>query len=172
MTLFIGFALFGALLLAIAAFSGGDDEGALDGGDGTSPGILSLKTVSLFLTGFGLAGAIATSLLSPAQALIASVIGVLGGIGFAALGYQLFKLIHNQQATSLFSNDDLVGKQAQISISIPKSGVGQVSCEINSKRVYREARSKDREPINEGESVYIRDIEGGILIVERWGDLD
>lgn len=171
MTFFLILALLGGLALAVAMF-GGDGDDALDSGDGSSPGVLSLKTVSLFLLGFGLTGAVAISTLPGAGPLVAGIVGGAGGIGFAALGYQILKFVYGQQASSLHSTEDLLGKQAMVSMRIPASGVGQVSCEVNAKRVYMEARSKDDQRFEEGESVYIRDIEGGVLVVERWGELE
>ncbi len=170
MLFFIIAALLGALVLAISVFSGtgdGDHQG-LEGGDGEGPGFLNLKSVSLFLMGMGIVGAIATYYMGGVVNFITSVIGVFGGVLFAGAGYQVLKLVYQQQATSLYSLQDLLGRQANVSIAIPKHGVGEVSCEISSQRIYREARSKSQKAIAVGEIVYIEDIEGGVLIVEPW----
>ena len=167
MFFFVGIAIIGAIMLAISSFIGdGDDDAGLDGAEG--PGILGIKTISAFLLGTGLAGAVSGAYLNVGFQLITAVIGLAGGFVVSGSTYQFLKLVYNQQATSLFSNDDLVGHEALVSIAIPAEGVGQIACEIKEKRVYREARTKDNTAISEGRQVYIAAIEGGIFIVENW----
>ena len=167
MFFFVGIAIIGAIMLAISSFVGdGDDDGALEGGDG--PGILGIKTISSFLLGTGMAGAISGASMGIGFELVTAAIGLAGGLLVSTGTYQFLKLVYNQQATSLFSNDDLLGQEALVSIAIPAQGVGQVSCAVKEKRVYREARTKDNTVIAEGSQVYIADIEGGVLIVESW----
>lgn len=56
----------------------------------------------------------------------------------AAAGYQLFKLVYQHQADSLYSLEELLGRQAEVTITIPERGVVQVSCEFHSQRLSKE----------------------------------
>lgn len=173
MIFFIGIALLGAVMLAVSAFSGDQDGGGFDG-DGDvahGPSFLSLKTVSLFMVGTGLAGALAASY-SGGVTFFASLLAVLGGLALGWVGYAFLKLVYGQQASSLIKTEDLIGLEAQVSIAIPAHGIGQVGCVVNSRRVYHEARSKDEEAIQEGINVFIVDVQGGVVIVERIGQIE
>jgi len=173
---FLVIAFFGALMLALSSLGGDSDAdmdadgGVLDAGDG--PGLLSLKTISTFMIGLGLTGAVASASMGIGFQLVSLALGLAGGIVASGFTYQVLKLVYKQQATSVTSLQDLIGRDAQVSIAIPAEGVGQIACAVHENRVYEEARSKDKGPISVGERVYITNIESGVAIVERWEVLE
>jgi membrane protein implicated in regulation of membrane protease activity len=168
MIFFIGIAMLGAIMLAISAFAGDHDTSGLDSaGDlAHGPGFFSLKTISLFMVGTGLAGALAATY-SGGVTFFASLLAVLSGLFLGWVGYLFLKVVYRQQASSLIKDDDLIGLQAHVSVAIPAQGLGQVSCVVKSKRVYQEARSKSGRAIQEGTTVYISDVQNGVVIVQK-----
>ena len=173
MVFFLGIAVLGALMLGVSIFAGSDHGDAADCGDhGPDLGFFNIKTIALFTVGTGSAGALATMYLGGSISLLGSAIGVLGGLGLGVAGYKFLKVVYRQQATSLFSHDDLPGLDARVSVQIPEGGLGQISCEVRSRTVYQEARSRDGTIIDVGASVLITEVEDGVAIVEGWDQIE
>jgi membrane protein implicated in regulation of membrane protease activity len=127
------------------------------------PGFLSARVMSVFITTFGGAGALATYYgLAP---LPASLAAFLTGLVFASLIYAFARFLYAQQATSEIRGAELVGRQARVTVAIPASGVGQVRCQVGEDLVDKIARSYDGLGIPENSAVTITDVLGEVVVV-------
>ncbi|MDI1241013.1 MAG: NfeD family protein [bacterium] len=70
-----------------------------------------------------------------------------------------------QQASSSVSDNDLVGRTAQVTVAIKPGAVGQVTAKIGDERVERIARAKDGNEIPIGAIVKIDAVIGDSIIV-------
>ncbi len=135
----------------------------LDGHAG--PSILSGRILSVFVTAFGSFGAIGTHLgygLGTSTAM-----GFGGGVVFAAIIYAFASFLYSQQASSHVRMSDLVGNTAEVSVAIPKGGVGQVRCTLGDTVVEKIARARSNEGIPANTLVKIESIVGETLLVHR-----
>ena len=149
MLIYAAIAAFGlVLLLVMLVFGeifGGDHDVAhgLDHGDADAggPSIFSVRIMAAFLTAFGVGGVVARyyALSHPA----ASGIGVAAGVVMAGIVYQFAKLLYSQQASSELRMQGLIGATAEVSVSIPEGGVGQIALSSSGDRTEHIARSAD-----------------------------
>jgi len=127
------------------------------------PGFFSMRVMSVFVTTFGGAGALATYYgLSP---LPASLVGFLTGLFFASVIYTFARFLYGQQATSEVHGSELVGRHARVTVAIPAGGVGQVRCQVGEELVDKIARSNDGAAIAENRAVVIEEVLGESVIV-------
>jgi len=139
----------------------------MDGGvDGH--GLLDSRAISVFITTFGGVGAIATQL--GLAALPSALLGLAAGIACGALVSLFARFLYKQQASSSVSAAQLVGRSAQVTVTIPAGGIGQISCRIGEERVERIARSRDSSELRSGTLVVIEAIAGDSLIVSAASD--
>lgn len=131
--------------------------------DGHDFGLLDSRVVSVFLTAFGGFGAIGA--LWGNGALISSGFGILGGVVFGAIVYYFGKFLHNQQVTSSISNEDLIGRTAQVTVAIMPNQLGQVTFTIGEERIEKLARSADNSQIEAGTKVRIYAFAGDSVLV-------
>jgi membrane protein implicated in regulation of membrane protease activity len=128
------------------------------------PGFFSARVISVFVTTFGGAGAIGTYYgLSP---LPASGIGFGAGFVFAWIIFAFARFLYSQQATSEVKSDDLVGRQARVTVAIPAGGVGQVRCRVGEELVDKIARTSGPGAIPENTPVVISGVLGELVVVE------
>lgn len=136
----------------------------LDGGAaGTDFGLLDSRVIAVFLTAFGGFGVIAAQ--NGFGAVGSSVAGLIGGIVFAAVVSVFGRFLIGQQASSSVSDNDLVGRTAQVTVAIMPGAVGQVTAKIGDERVERIARAKDGTEIPIGAIVKIDAVIGDSIIV-------
>ena len=64
----------------------------------------------------------------------------------------------------------MIGRTAQVIVSIAPGNLGQVSCRIGEERIEKLARSKDNQEIKVGAIVRVDEIAGDSLIVSRYTD--
>ncbi len=169
---FLGIASLGFLFLLLSlifgeAFEhfGGADHDFDHGGDGAGPSFFSVRVLSVFVTTFGGAGAIAVRYgmgTGPASA-----VGFAGGISFAAIIYFFARALYAQQASSEVRVQDVVGQSARVVVAIPAGGMGQVRCRLGEELVDKIARSKDGKAIPENETVRVDEILGETVVVSR-----
>jgi membrane protein implicated in regulation of membrane protease activity len=93
--------------------------------------------------------------------------GVAGGLVFATIIYLFASFLYSQQASSDVRVSDLVGVVAQVSVSIPKAGVGQVRCTLGESVVDKIARSQDGEQVPVNTLVRIEAVVGETVVVRR-----
>ena len=172
---FLGIASIGFLFLVVSFVSGelfehgdlaGHDaefHGDVHGGPGVS--IFSGRILSVFITAFGGFGAIGIHLGHSTE--VSTAMGVAGGLVFATIIYLFASFLYSQQASSDVRVSDLVGVVAQVSVSIPKAGVGQVRCTLGESVVDKIARSQDGEQVPVNTLVRIEAVVGETVVVRR-----
>jgi membrane protein implicated in regulation of membrane protease activity len=145
-------------------FDHGDFSHDADG-HGSGPSLLSSRILSVFVTAFGSFGAIGIHLGYGVGA--STTMGFGGGILFAGLIYLFATFLYSQQASSHVRTGDLVGNTAQVSVAIPKGGVGQVRCTLGDTVVEKVARTLSSEEIPVNTLVRISAIVGDVVVVNR-----
>jgi membrane protein implicated in regulation of membrane protease activity len=172
---FLGIASIGFLILVVSFLSGelfehgdlagheADFHGDLHGEAGVS--ILSTRILSVFVTAFGGFGAIGIHLGYSTE--LSTVIGVAGGLVFGTIIYLFASFLFSQQASSEVRVSDLAGSIAQVTVAIPRAGVGQIRCAMGESVVEKIARSQDGEQIPLNTLVKIEAIVGETVVVRR-----
>jgi hypothetical protein len=172
---FLGIASIGFLILVVSFLSGemldhgdlaghdADFHGDVHGGAGVS--IFSTRILSVFVTAFGGFGAIGIHLGHSVE--VSTAMGVGGGLVFGTIIYLFASFLFSQQASSEVRVSDLAGSTAQVSVAIPKAGLGQVRCTLGESVVEKIARSQDGEPIPVNTLVKIEAVVGETVVVRR-----
>ena len=172
---FLGIASIGFLFLVVSFVSGelfehgdlaghdADFHGDVHGGPGVS--ILSTRILSVFITAFGGFGAIGIHLGHSTE--VSTAIGVAGGLVFGTIIYLFASFLFSQQASSEIRVSDLAGNIAQVSVAIPRAGVGQIRCTLGESVVEKIARSQDGEQIPINTLVKIEAVVGETVVVRR-----
>lgn len=168
----------GLILLVIGIFGADADIDAdididadldlnVDAGDLGGPGTLSVKLILFFLVGFGASGYLSVYFKWPVHHVLCGLIG--GGAAWF-IGYQLLKLLYEQQASSQVRLTSFVGKQGRVVTPIPKDGgTGEIEAtnEAAGKSTYFNARAADpKKEYEKGAFVTIKTITGKTAIVE------
>lgn len=166
---FLAIAAFGFVFLIGSSILGdmfehGDFSHDTDG-HGAGPSILSSRILSVFVTAFGSFGAIGIHLGYGVG--VSTTMGFGGGVVFAGAIYAFASFLYSQQASSHIRTSDLVGNTAQVSVAIPKGGVGQVRCALGDTVVEKVARATSNEEIPVNTLVKIHSIVGEVLLVAR-----
>ena len=142
----------------------GMDTGLGSGVDGH--GFLDSRVLSVFITAFGGFGAIGIQM--GLGIVASSVIGLAGGVVLGGLVSLFARFLYKQQSSSSVTTAQLVGRTAQVIVSIQPNNLGQVSCRIGEERVEKLARSKDGQEIKAGSIVRVDEIAGDSLIVSPY----
>jgi len=172
---FLGIASIGFLVLVVSFLSGElFDHGDLAGHDadfhgdvhmGGGVSIFSTRILSVFVTAFGGFGAIGIHLGHSVE--VSTAMGVAGGLVFGTIIYLFASFLYSQQASSEVRVSDLTGNTAQVSVTIPKAGVGQVRCRLGESVLEKIARSQDGEQIPVNTLVKIETVVGETVVVRR-----
>ena len=136
---------------------GGPDHGGMDFG------LLDSRVLAVFITAFGGFGVIGAQL--GFGAVGSSLAGLLGGVVFAAVVSVFGRFLVGQQASSTVTDNDLIGRTAQVTVSIKPGTVGQITAKIGDERVERVARAKDGTEIAAGSLVKVESVIGDSVIV-------
>jgi membrane protein implicated in regulation of membrane protease activity len=130
-------------------------------------GPISGTTVATFITGFGGGGVIAHYWLRwPLLGSLAVAIG--SGLAVAAAAYAVLEFIFKEtQAGSEFAVGETVGREAEVIVSIPAGGVGEVAYIMRGQREQSSARSIDAAAIPKGSAVVIDRVSGPTAYVRR-----
>jgi hypothetical protein len=174
--IFLGLAAVGFLFLMVSFLFGevfghgdfGGHDADLHGDAGDAHGgvsFLSSKVVSVFITAFGGFGAIGIHLGFGIE--ISTAIGLAGGFFFGTIIYLFASFLFSQQASSDVRLGDLLGRTAQVSVAIPKGGVGQVRCTLGESVVDKIARAQDGGEIPANTLVRIEAVVGETFLVRR-----
>ena len=179
---FFALMMFGAIFTSLSMFFGHDTDGGGDVGHGDighgdmhgdhggdhneAPSKFSLRTILFFITGFGAIGFMVQ--LKTKDAFISSMAGVIGGISMAMIGYYIVTLFYKQQATSIMTNDDLIGSNGEVITTIHKDSIGEVLITSGMGRlINKSAVSDDGSEIKSGTSVKVLKVSGSHVIVKR-----
>lgn len=168
-TTFVAIAAFGFVFLLASSIFGdlfehGDIGHDVDG-HGGGPSILSSRVLSVFVTAFGAFGAIGVNLGYGIG--VSTGMGFGGGLVFATLIYLFASFLYSQQASSHVRVGDLVGMTAEVSVAIPKGGLGQIRCTVADSVVEKIARSADGAEIPMNTLVKVEQIVGETVLVRR-----
>lgn len=138
-----------------------------DAGDLGGPGALSVKLILFFLVGFGASGYLSVYFKWPVHHVLCGLIG--GGTAWF-LGYQLLKLLYEQQSSSQVRLTLFIGKQGRVVVPIPKDGgTGEIEAtnEDAGQSAYFNARAADpKKEYEKGAFVTIKSVSGKTAIVE------
>ena len=167
---FLGIAALGFVFLLVSLVVGdifdsfGFDADLTGGADGHA--LLDSRVISVFVTAFGGFGAmgIQMGLSTPAS----SLVGLGGGVILGGLVSLFGRFLYKQQASSSVTTAQLVGRSAQVVVSIAPGGLGQVSCRVGEERVEKLARARDNREIKAGATVRVEEIAGDSLIVSPY----
>ena len=168
----LGFAVLTAILSGVfGGFDAGLDVGhghvdasGADAGGHFSP--WNPIVLSMFLSSFGGSGLICHKYLHLSLGWQLSISSVAGfGIG-AIVFWMVAKLFRSAQASSEVKLHEVIGKEAEVTVSIPVNGMGQVAY-IAGGRCTGTATSSDNSPIPQGSQVKIIKIVGSTFYVER-----
>jgi membrane protein implicated in regulation of membrane protease activity len=142
--------------------------GSPDIGDaGVDFGFLDSRVLAVFITAFGGFGAIAAQMGFGAP--VSSFVGLLGGVFFAAVVSVFGRFLIGQQASSTVTDHDLIGRTAQVTVTIKPGEVGQVTAKIGDERVEKIARARSGDEIKAGTIVTIESIAGDSVLVSPQG---
>lgn len=128
--------------------------------------LLDSRVLSVFVTAFGGFGAIGTQM---GLGLVgSSLLGLAGGLGMGGVVSLFARFLYRQQATSSVTTSQMVGRTAQVVVSIVPGSLGQISCRIGEERVEKLARAKDNQEIKAGSIVRVDGIAGDSVIVSPY----
>jgi membrane protein implicated in regulation of membrane protease activity len=170
--IFLGIAAIGFLILMVTFVVGelfelgdimGDHDVDVHGGGG--PSFLSGRVLSVFITAFGGFGAIGIHLGYGIG--VSTAIGLASGLVFGGLVFLFVSFLHSQQASSDLRVQELVGCLAQVSVAIPKGGLGQIRCTLGESGIEKIACSVDGAEIPANTLVKVEAIVGETVVVRR-----
>lgn len=126
--------------------------------------IMNGGTMLGFIAGFGFIAALSMAAWG-ASPLGAAGWGIAGGAGIAAFLGVIYAGLQKSQATSSYSEAELVGMRGEVSERIFPDSVGQVVCVVKGAKVWHTARSVDGREIAVGKTVKIERITAGLAYV-------
>lgn len=136
----------------------------IDGADSGEFGFLDSRVIAVFMTAFGGFGIIAVQMgYGP---LAGSIAGLLGGVVFGGIVSAFGRFLVSQQASSSVTDNDLIGRTAQVTVSIKPGEIGMISAVVGEERVEKIARTMKDNEIKPGTLVKISAIAGDSVIVE------
>jgi len=169
MTIFLAIGAVGLLFTLVSflfgeIFEAMEFEGDFDHEiDHDGPGLFSVRVISVFVTAFGGFAAISNS--HGIGTVASSLLGIAGGVLLGGVVYLFARFLYSQQASSTISSDDLLGLIAQVVVSIPEGGMGQVRCIVGETMLDKIAQSEDGSSIPLNASVRIVRVTGESVIV-------
>lgn len=174
---YIGCLTFGAIysILSLVLGDHGYDHGSVDHGGashGDIPSPFNPLVIASAITTFGAVGLIGKlgfglgDLICSAFAL--GFAGIIGAIIF----FGIVKLMYGSQSDSTFSQNDLVGMEAEVITPIPEKGIGEVVCFINGVRYSLPAKNIYADTEARGEKVLIIEVKDNVAMVTRKISLD
>ena len=170
LTVFLAIAAIGFIFLLISLvvgdiFDSFGFETGLDGGaDGH--GFLDSRVISVFVSSFGGFGAIGIQM--GLGIVASSLMGLAGGVVLGGLVSLFARFLYKQQSSSSVGTSQMVGRTAQVIVSIAPGSLGQVSCRVGEERIEKLARSRDNLEIKAGAMVRVDEIAGDSVIVSPY----
>ncbi len=181
---FLSMAIGGLICLGFAAIFGGHHDGEMGhdighvdhAGDhasehGTGPSFLSPRVFLAFLTGFGVAGAIAT--VYGAGPGLATGIGFIPGLVMAILAWFVAYYLFKEQVNSSIRPGQVVGSIGTVVTAIQAGGLGEINVSVNGQIVPYTAVAEDGEtPFRVGTRVkVIRDLGDKVSVIKETGGI-
>lgn len=155
------------------AVGGGDHggHGGDHGGTGDDGGVhlpwFSPMALAAYLTGFGCSGLLLTGGLGLESPLLHVPLAV-GSAGLFGTGllYGMWRIRHHAEGNSLARPHEVVGQLAEVTVSIPDGGLGEVAFVAGGTRLTASARTKGTAALVQGMHVRVVDSVDGTLTVE------
>lgn len=172
LVVFLAIAAIGFVFLLVSLVVGdifdsfGFDTGVDGGADGH--GLLDSRVISVFVTSFGGFGAIGIQ--TGLSIVASSLLGLAGGVVLGGLVSLFARFLYKQQSSSSVGTEQMVGRTAQVIVSIAPGNLGQVSCRVGEERIEKLARSRDNSEIKAGAMVRVEAIAGDSVIVSPYTD--
>jgi hypothetical protein len=174
LTVFLAIAAVGLVFLVVSLIFGELFEGlGLHDGGGAGidgHGFIDSRAVAVFLTAFGGFGAI--GIRSGLGMVPSALLGLASGLVLGGVVALFARFLLAQQSTSSVSGLQLVGRTAQVTVTIPAGGVGQISCHIGEERVEKIARSRGSAELKSGALVLVEEFTGDSVIVSPGAESD
>lgn len=126
---------------------------------------LSPVTICMFITAFGGAGLLGKQVLElPFAGHLA--LATFAGIAVAVATFFLFAaLFRATQGSSVVTQADTIGIDAEVTVAIPRDGLGEIAYVLRGSRYTAPARGVTGEPFPARQTVTVRKIVGGTLLV-------
>jgi membrane protein implicated in regulation of membrane protease activity len=160
---FLVCALVGGGLLLITVLLDDILGGLLEAFDFDLGGSSLMPILLAFVAMFGVGGLFGTQVLD-LSAGMASVVGVIAGLGGGALAWAMFRFLYSSQTEPPFSQADLIGRDAYVTVAIPSTAWGTISMEVEGTT--QEFRATSSVDIPRGDVVRISGVAGNGLIVK------
>jgi len=122
-----------------------------------------------FVAMFGIGGLFGTQVLELGNAQAAMVGVAFGAVG-AVLAWGLFRFLKASETESPYSQQDLVGREAYVTVAIPATRWGTVSMEVEG--MTQEFRATSSADIPRGQTVRISGVAGNGLMVEAGASVE
>lgn len=132
--------------------------------------ILSPMTIAMFSFYFGMTGLFVTRILNLPDWIALLPALALGYLGMRATQTAMNAVIAKMRVSSNFSEAQIVGKTAHVSISIPADKMGEIVYLVGKSRQTAPARTKPGVVISKDSEVIITNVEDGVFYVEGWND--
>lgn len=158
--------------------AGGHDFGGADGDVGGNAGhvsvdnamhfpLLSPVVIAMFFTAFGAGGLIGIEVLKDRHPLMTLLPAIGGGLAFGGLlGWTMMMFFRRAMGTSQARESDIIGAEAQVTVTIPPAGVGKIAYEAAGTRFTAPARSAAGTEIRQDAKVVIRKRDGAVMLVD------
>jgi membrane protein implicated in regulation of membrane protease activity len=166
LTVFLAVAAVGLVFLVVSLLFGellSDLGFGADGGGPDAHGFIDTRSLAVFVTAFGGFGAIGVG--SGLGVVPSALLGLASGLVLGGAVALFGRFLYAQQSSSSVSGAQLVGRTAQVTVTIPAGGVGQVSCRVGEERVEKIARARDGAELKHGALVRIEEFAGDSVIV-------
>ena len=167
MKTFVGLGAISIVVLTlqmILAMFGGDMDGLdsdvdiPDAGEGGATGILSIRTIGAFFTGFGWSGA---AMLQAGHGTgAATFVGLTVGSIFMALIFYLMSYLHSLRQEGTINYANAVGKIGSVYLPIPphRKGIGQIEVLVQGRLKIVQAISDNDEKIGNRVAVRVTEL--------------
>lgn len=169
-----GCLIFGILFAVVTVLLGDLLSSAADGFlDFLSVDFLQPMVVAGAITIFGGAGVLLTNYMPGVVGWLVIVMAIIIAIAGAVLIYFFYvKPMKNSENSTGYSFQDLKGSLAEVIISIPENGYGEVIVKVGAGISNKTAKSIDKQPIPAGDQVVVVEVKEGVLLVSKYESLD
>jgi len=127
-------------------------------------------TIAMFSFYFGMTGVFITRIMHLPDWIALLPALALGYLGMKATQSAMNFAIAKMRVSSNFSEAQIVGKTAQVSISIPAGKLGEIVYLVGQSRQTAPARTKPGVVLSKDSEVIITDVQDGVFYVEGWND--
>ena len=125
---------------------------------------LSPVTIATFITAFGGTGMVLHRVGLPGFMSVPLAVGS-GGLLAAAVFYLFYRVFRLTQSTSGVSARHAIGRPAEVIVTIPEKGVGEIAYVLGGRRFNSPARTEDGSGLPSRSAVVIVSRAGAVLVV-------